>query len=523
MRSWLSLLLVQIVSAAVSRGAPPVLDDSNSQVVINPPYSPNADGDVTTRFRHGDHGYTQQDNIIYEFVTHPDFKDYQLRITEPDLCDPSVKQYSGYLDTATDKHFFFWFFESRNDPAEDPLILWLSGGPGCSSSFGLLFELGPCKVVDKGTNVVYNPHGWNKNANIIFLDQPIDTGFSYGDQGKTVYTSAEAAQDVYKFLQLFLNRYSKYSKTPFHIAAESYGGVIGPNIASIIYHANQKLQSNPKAHAKHINLASIALGNALTDPLVQMASTADYVCNTDGPYPILNPESSECKSLRRTKIPICERLTKACYAFKSRLTCAPAEFYCYTQVWGVIAKTGRNQHDARLKCDRVEDKYGPECYEQAAWVDTWMNIDAHKVALGVDPDRNFVSCNLNVMGHFFMMGDGMYPTYQLLPELVDAGIRLLVYAGNAGNAILWPNLGKERWVNKLDSKFKDEFQSTKPKPWVLQDGTVAGEMRSAGGQGLTAGNVTFVQIYEAGHMVPYDQPEAASELITRWIANLPLV
>lgn len=62
-----------------------------------------------------------------------------LRFREPKLCETTegVKSYSGFIDIAEDKHLFFWFFESRNDPASDPVTLWLNGGPGSDSMYGL--------------------------------------------------------------------------------------------------------------------------------------------------------------------------------------------------------------------------------------------------------------------------------------------------------------------------------------------------------------------------------------------------
>ncbi|KAF8968259.1 Alpha/Beta hydrolase protein [Flammula alnicola] len=373
--------------------------------------------------------YIKQDNLLYEFVTHPSFQDYNLRVTEPKLCDPAVKQYSGYLDVAEDKHLFFWFFESRTAPKDAPLILWLNGGPGCSSSTGLLFELGPCSIANDGHNVTSNPYSWNKHANIIFLDQPVNVGYSYADDGTTVSTSPVAGKDVYAFLELFLNRYPQYSKAPFHIAAESYGGTYAPNFASVIFKANKELQAAPNPKLKHINLSSVVLANGLTDPYIQMGSVADYVC--DGPYPVYDdPEGPQCAALR-SKIPTCQRLIKACYNFNSKFTCVPAVAYCNSQLFGPLMQTGLNPYDVRRTCDRAENKDGPLCYKQMGWIETWLNDPSNKAALGVNPSRNFASCNMEVNQAFTMNGDGMHNSAALLPELVDSGVRLLVYAGNA--------------------------------------------------------------------------------------------
>jgi cathepsin A (carboxypeptidase C) len=228
------------------------------------------------------------------------------------------------------------FFESRTAPADAPLILWLNGGPGCSSSTGLLFELGPCSIKNEGHNVTHNPYSWNTHANIIFLDQPVNVGYSYAEDGTTVSTSPVAGKDVYAFLELFLNRYPQYSKAPFHIAAESYGGTYAPNFANIIFKANKELQVAPNPKLKHINLASVVLANGLTDPYTQMGSVADYVC--DGPYPVYDdPDGPQCAALR-SKIPTCQRLIKACYNFNSKFTCVPATAYCNSQLFGSLMR-----------------------------------------------------------------------------------------------------------------------------------------------------------------------------------------
>ena len=61
-----------------------------------------------------------------------------------------------------------------------------------------------------------------------------------------------------------------------------------------------------------------------------------------------------------------------------------------------------------------------------------MNDPKNKAMLGVDPNRKFEACNMQVNQAFAFQGDGMRNSAALLPELVNDGIRLLVYAGNAG-------------------------------------------------------------------------------------------
>ena len=67
------------------------------------------------------------------------------------ICD-NVVQHSGYFNLTTgDKHYFYWFFESRSNPSTDPVVMWMTGGPGCSSEVALFGENGPCKVSADGS------------------------------------------------------------------------------------------------------------------------------------------------------------------------------------------------------------------------------------------------------------------------------------------------------------------------------------------------------------------------------------
>ncbi len=174
-----------------------------------------------------------------------------------------------------------------------------------------------------------------------------------------------------------------------------------------------------------------------------------------------------------------------------------------------------------------------------------MNLPEVKKALGVSPSINFESCNMQVNQAFAFQGDGARNRAKLLPELVENGIRVLIYAGDADMACNY--LGNERWVEELETKFQPEFKKTVKQPWVtFGKSDLSGWVRSAGGDGFTAGNITYVQVHAAGyvysinclsgsflmntelmcvspsHMVPFDQPEASLDLLSRWLADVPL-
>lgn len=93
-------------------------------------------------------------------------------------------------------------------------------------------------------------------------------------------------------------------------------------------------------------------------------------------------------------------------------------------------ESGLNPYDARRPCDPETD--GPLCYQEMGWVETYLNQPDIKAALGVNPQRKFESCNMAINQAFLLQGDSMHNTPALLPPLINDGVRLLVYAGNAG-------------------------------------------------------------------------------------------
>jgi carboxypeptidase C (cathepsin A) len=147
-----------------------------------------------------------------------------------DICDPSSKSLSGYMDIKgsdydkndENKHLFYWMFEKRGDFDEDtPFIVWLTGGPGCSSTLALLTENGPCKVAGDGSSTTVNPYSWTEAAHVLWLDQPAGVGFSYGAEDDS--NEAMISEDAFYFLQAFFQTNPDYASSPLYIVGESYG------------------------------------------------------------------------------------------------------------------------------------------------------------------------------------------------------------------------------------------------------------------------------------------------------------
>lgn len=294
----------------------------------------------------------------------------------------------------------------------------------------------------------YNKHSWNTHSHVLFLDQPVNVGFSYSDDGSKVDRSEIAGEDVYAFFQLFFARFPEYSSASFHIASESYGGTYAPHAASIFHKKNKELARSSIPRLTRINLASVILANGLTDPLEQLATVREYACH--GPYRILDPDGKECNSMKKGSTR-CERLIGACYRFRTRAGCLSAAYYCYSQLYapleserGVtttlhsaspsftisLVETGLNLYDVRKRCSVPE--YGPECFPEIGWLEKWMNGEDVKRSLGVDPTLTFEACKADVNKGFALQADAVRNSALPLTDLVNEGVRVLVYAGNAG-------------------------------------------------------------------------------------------
>ncbi|KAF8322592.1 serine carboxypeptidase [Clavulina sp. PMI_390] len=438
--------------------------------------------------------------------THPNLPSYALRIKQSpkEFCDHTVNSYSGYLDVGYGtKHLFFYFFESRNDPDNDDVLMWINGGPGCSSSLGLFMELGPCSVENPlatGLNgTKWNPSAWNTNANLFFLDQPVGVGFSYAEYGQTIGTTEDAAKDVDAFVQLFFETFSQFKGRPFHMSGESYGGRYIPVFASAIVDSNARAKAENRTA---INLKSVLIGNGMTDTATMFPAYHDMLCTQASVEPPLDIAS--CVAMK-TALPRCEKwYKKECIDRFDAIGCDAAATFCGSLFFDAVWSTGKNIYDLSKPCDGGIETL---CYPVTKNISTYLDQPHIRAVLGVDKSiGRHASCNNEVGMAFSLNLDSLHQTKFYVAALLERSVRVLIYVGVNDWICNWK--GNQRWVEALEWSGHDDFAAAETVEWKI-DGKVVGATKNAKG-------LTFTTILGAGHMVPYDKPTEALTMLQAW-------
>ncbi|KAK7461384.1 hypothetical protein VKT23_008562 [Stygiomarasmius scandens] len=441
-------------------------------------------------------------------MQHVNFPDYRVRIKRTRFCDTTVNAYTGYIDIYAVRHMFFYFFESRSSPAQDDVVLWMNGGPGCSSALGLFFELGPCKLVSNGSDIAteFNPESWNTDANIFLIDQPIGTGFSYSEGQPVVSTAEETAQDLFAFLSIFFANAKEFQGRRLHLAGESYAGRLIPVMASTIHDRNFELE---KAGLEKINLISIMMGDGLTDWLTMIPSYYDMECTPASVPPVLPIQT--CVKIKSV-LARCEKwIQESCVDVFDSISCGAATQFCAEQIGLPFNSTGLNAWDMTKKC---EGGKGDDCYPETRFITEFLSKSSVQSTLGVDPAvSNYSFCNLDIMSAFSQTQDSSHPSTFHVAALLERGIRVLVYVGEYDWLCNW--IGQERWVHRMEWSGREAFVNKEMEDWVVD----ANEERKKSGRMKSANGLTFLIVDKAGHMVPHDKPVEALNLLKRWITE----
>ncbi|KAK9806679.1 hypothetical protein WJX73_007406 [Symbiochloris irregularis] len=404
----------------------------------------------------------------------------------------AAEQTAGYfrLNRTHEAYMFYFYFENRAADSEAPLVVWMTGGPGCSSELAVFYENGPYTIT-KDLSLKTNPYGWDQTANMIYVDQPIGTGFSYSeDERDRVFDERVVGLDMLDFLLEFLEARPQYQDRDFYVTGESYAGHYVPAVSHRIYSYNKNV-----APEKQINLKGLAIGNGLTNPAIQYGAYADYA--------LLNKIIGQAThSAIKSVYPVCKIGLELCNAAPGvPLLCSLALTFCQsTQFGGVMAVAGdMNVYDIRKPC------VGALCYDFSR-LDKYLAQPDVRDKLGVG-DREWTECNFDVNADFLSDWPLNYDT-SLIP-LLESDIRVTIYAGVEDFICNW--LGNKRWVDLLPWSGNAAWKLQPEQSWTLND-TVVGSARQLG-------NLNFIKINGAGHMVPMDQPAAALDMFTRFLRN----
>ncbi|KAI3448094.1 hypothetical protein Pfo_004759 [Paulownia fortunei] len=395
---------------------------------------------------------------------------------------PSVDfdQYSGYVtvDPKAGRALFYYFTEAE-DPSGKPLVLWLNGGPGCSSlGNGAMTELGPFRVNPDGKTLWHNKYAWNNVANVLFLESPAGVGFSYSNTSSDYVTGdRKTAADSYTFLINWLERFPEYKTRDLYITGESYAGHYVPQLADLI------LRNNKNTNQTVINLKGIAIGNAYTDSTDQITGVYDHFWTSA----LISDEIHE-GIVKNCNFSSPSHLSKICTAYLDQADKALGNIFIYD----IYAPLCSSSSKSLSGYDPCSDNY----------VYAYLNTPEVQKALHANVTGTpgpWDGCNTFVHDNWQDDPDTVLP---LIKELMATGIRVWIYSGDTDGII--PVTTTKYSMPKLGSPIKTPWY-----PWYSQ-----GEV---GGYVVGYQDVTFVTIRGAGHFVPSYQPERALTFFSSFI------
>ncbi|KAK0460685.1 alpha/beta-hydrolase [Desarmillaria tabescens] len=446
-----------------------------------------------------------------DFTIHKRFNsnilgDVQLRYVEDSgVCETTagVHQVSGYIDVGTNMSMWFWFFEARESPETAPFTLWLNGGPGCSSMIGLFQEHGPCLVNPDGATTVLNPYSWNNLSNMIYIDQPIGTGFSFGTD--TVNSTLSAAPFVWTAFQILFEsgQFSKFESREFIFATESYGGHYGPAFVTYFDQQNALIQQGA-IEGVEIVVSALMINNGWYDPLIQNKAYIDFATDAPGYGQLQSDRVLQEMNTAYFKAGGCLEQEQACYAAgdssSSNRICRTADNFCVENIF-VPAVGDRDSDDLRQNSSAL---FPPSFY-----IDFLSNTTI-KERIGATSD--YSECADAPFELFVRTGDDARTLLPQLAALADSGLNMLIWAGDADINCNW--LGGHASVLAMDWSGKEALANT-PFTNMTIDGTAVAAVQNVG-------NFSFARVYEAGHEVPAFQPAASLEIFRQVINKEPL-
>ena len=430
----------------------------------------------------------------------------------------SGRLYSGYLDVSNVKKFHYMFNYAYEDPENKPLVLWLNGGPGCSSLDGWANEHGPMQLDEEG-NFKMNEYTWIKSANMIYLESPGDVGFSYIDSKleTDLYTDDNTtAADNLNALLDFFKKFPSMKNKDFYISGESYGGIYVPILAYKIVEYNKGVSESEKIKLKGILVGNgVADWNYDTDPatmdfvfthhLISYETRLEYnnycLINETYDYKKCNNLISEIYNtidginiydyLRECKVPknINGELDTSSKYFKY----APWAFKKFKKI---------KKEKSNLKEQNDDDVLNSTpCFDDTN-IEKYFNRPDVQSSLHVTPKRTWYVCSDLVSNRYKILEEGSIWTY---PILINEGIRILIYSGDTD--VIVPYNGNQQWIDNLGLKIEESWRQWR----------AFGDEENVSGYVVKYKGLTFCTIKGTGHMTPAWKPKESYYMFSKFL------
>ncbi|KAK1985152.1 serine carboxypeptidase [Colletotrichum cereale] len=416
--------------------------------------------------------------------------------------EPFIKMHAGHVEVTPEHNgnLFFWHFQNQHIANKQRTVIWLNGGPGCSSEDGALMEVGPYRLKDENT-LEYNNGSWNEFANLLFVDNPVGTGFSYVDTNSYLHDLPEMADQFVQFLEKWFAMFPEYEHDDLYIAGESYAGQHIPYIAKHI------LERNKKPGVRTIwQLKGLIMGNAWISPKEQYDAYLRFAYDRK----LIEKGSPIAKSLEQQW-----RICRTSLAVTNTVDFSECEAVLQNllqQTAKVNAKGEReciNMYDIRLR-----DTY-PSCGMN--WPPDLVNVTPYLRktevvnALHINPQKTtgWTECN-GAVGSAFRAPKSA-PSRDFLPDLL-AEVPIVLFSGSED--LICNHMGTESMIGDMTWNGGKGFELT-PGNWApRRDWTVEGE---AAGFWQEARNLTYVLFYNSSHMVPFDYARRSRDMLDRFM------
>ncbi|KAA0037294.1 serine carboxypeptidase-like 51 [Cucumis melo var. makuwa] len=427
---------------------------------------------------------------------------FQFGISDTSRKSGDGNEEWGYVQVRPKAHMFWWLYRSpfrvKDASKPWPTILWLQGGPGGSGTgFGNFLEIGPLD-----SNLKPRTSTWLRKADLLFVDNPVGTGYSFVESlGQFAKSDWDAADDMTTLLTKLSNNTINLNNTPFYIFAESYGGKFAVTLALSL------LRSIRAGHLK-LNLQGVALGDSWISPedftfswgpllhdLSRIGSIAHQISNQ------LASEISD-----QIKKGMYENATLLWSSFENFILAKSnrVDFYNFMldlDLDPVISTTksleSNSINSVRLK-GRKSSFFGYKNYKPGGEgnLEALMNGPIKQKLKIIPPDVTWGGQSDKVLE--FFTAEFMKPRIKEVDELLAQGVNVTIYNGQVD--LICSTKGAEAWINKLKWNGLKSFLNTQRTPLFC------GKEKGTKGFTRSHQNLNFYWILGAGHFVPVDQP-----------------